>query len=327
MSATKKTTLLYAVLLILMISARPLDDFPQVEITNGIIQARLYLPDNQYGYYRGSRFDWAGVMPDLKFQGHTYFGQWFDKYSPTLHDAIMGPVEAFYPVGFEEAKSGESFLKVGIGMLQKSDESAYSFSTPYPITNAGTWKVREWPERVEFVHMLTDRNYSYEYKKTVELVKGKPEMVLVHRLKNKGKRTIDTNVYNHNFFVMDNQPTGPDFTVTFPFRLITEGEAAGPLGKLQDNQILFEKELVNSERLFYRSVVGFGNSASDYDIKIENHKTGAAVRITSDLPVSKLVFWSHPKTLCPEPYSQLKVGPGETVTWKVFYQFYICNTK
>lgn len=327
MSAIKRSTLVGAVLLVLMISAKPFDDFPQVEISNGIIQARLYLPDSQNGYYRGSRFDWAGVMPELKFQGHTYFGQWFDKYDPTIHDAIMGPVEAFYPVGFEEAKSGETFLKIGIGILKKPDESAYSFSVPYPITNAGTWKVRERPERVEFVHSLEDRNYSYEYKKTVELVKGKPEIVLFHSLKNRGKQTIETNIYNHDFFVMDNQPTGPDFTVTFPFRLTTEGEAAGPLGKLQDNQILFEKELVNSERLFYRSVLGFGNSASDYDIKIENHKTGAAVRITSDLPISRLVFWSHPKTLCPEPYSQLKIKPGETVTWNVYYQFYVCAIK
>ncbi len=152
-------------------------------------------------------------------------------------------------------------------------------------------------------------------------------MVLLHSLKNRGKQTLETSVYNHNFFVMDKQPTSPDFVVTFPFKLTTETEASASLGKLQDNQILFGKELVDSERLFYRSVQGFSNNAADHDIKIENHKTGAAVRIKSDQPISRLVFWSAPKTICPEPYIQLNIKPGETVQWKISYEFYVCDTK
>src|SRR5215212_1092670 len=68
--------------------------FPEATITNGLIEARIYLPDAKQGYYRGSRFDWSGVMPELKYEDHSYFGQWFEQYSPTLHDAIMGPVDA-----------------------------------------------------------------------------------------------------------------------------------------------------------------------------------------------------------------------------------------
>src|SRR5258708_4754985 len=87
---------------VLIIGAKKVDQFPQAEISNGIIKARLYLPDAANGYYRGSRFDWSGVMPELEYKGHTYFGKWFEEYSPTLHDAIMGPVEAFSPVGYDE---------------------------------------------------------------------------------------------------------------------------------------------------------------------------------------------------------------------------------
>lgn len=50
-------------------------DFPQATITNGLIEAHLFLPDAKEGYYRGPRFDWAGVMSDLKYKDHTYFGQ------------------------------------------------------------------------------------------------------------------------------------------------------------------------------------------------------------------------------------------------------------
>jgi hypothetical protein len=180
---------------------------------------------------------------------------------------------------------------------------------------------------VMFTHTLDDKVYAYEYKKTVQLTKGKPELALLHSLKNTGKQTIETSVYNHNFFVMDKQPIGPDFVVTFPFKLITETEAPASLGKLQDNQILFGKVLVDNEHLFYRSLTGFSDNASEHDIKIENTKTGAGVRITSDLPISRLVFWSAPKTVCPEPYALLIIKPGETVSWKIEYQFYIKDAK
>ena len=68
----------------------------------------------------------------------------------------------------------------------------------------------------------------------------------------------------------------------------------------------------NNDHLFYRSLTGFSNSAKDYDIKIENHKTGAGVRITSDQPISKIVFWSAPKTVCPV-YEVLYVQEAQVV--------------
>ena len=97
------------------------------------------------GYYRGSRFDWSGVIPELTCNGHSYYGQWNPKYAPRIHDAIMGPVEDFLPVGFDEAKPGESFLKIGIGILQRPDTSAYSIVPPYEILNGGNWKVKTKP--------------------------------------------------------------------------------------------------------------------------------------------------------------------------------------
>src|SRR5450759_1808353 len=86
------------VLSLLTIGVLPLVKFPEAEINNGIIHAKLYLPDSRNGYYQGTRFDWSGNMPTLKYNGHEYFGQWFTKYSPEIHDAIMGPVEEFTPL-------------------------------------------------------------------------------------------------------------------------------------------------------------------------------------------------------------------------------------
>ena len=53
-------------------------------IDNGKVRAKLYLPDAKDGYYRGTRFDWSGVIASLEAAGHSYFGVWFAKYDPKL---------------------------------------------------------------------------------------------------------------------------------------------------------------------------------------------------------------------------------------------------
>ncbi len=156
-----KIYFLILILPILVISATTFITPPLAEITNGLIHSSLYLPNTENGYYRGSRFDWSGIISDLKYKGHTYYGQWFTKYDPRIHDAIMGPVEDFYPVGFNEAKPGDSFLKIGIGILKRPDTSRYSIVPPYEILNAGMWKVKTKSDRVEFLHILNDTYYSY----------------------------------------------------------------------------------------------------------------------------------------------------------------------
>src|ERR1700754_338807 len=79
------------------VSAITDDSPPGAEITNGLIRAHLYLPDVDKGYYRAMRFDWSGVISDLQYKDHSYYGLWYQKYDPLINDAIMGPVEAYDP--------------------------------------------------------------------------------------------------------------------------------------------------------------------------------------------------------------------------------------
>ena len=100
---------LFCACLVLLLSFHNLTaaEFPQAEISNSRVRAKLYLPDAQNGYYRGTRFDWSGVIASLECDGHSYFGKWFERYDPKLHDAITGPVEEFFTngagLGYDEA--------------------------------------------------------------------------------------------------------------------------------------------------------------------------------------------------------------------------------
>jgi hypothetical protein len=298
---------------------------PQAAISNKLIHARLYLPDIENGYYRGTRFDWSGVIASLEYSGHNYFGQWFENYSPTLHDAIMGPVDDFTPVGYNEAKPGDTFLKIGIGMIVKPDDKPYTFSRTYPTDDLGKWDVRIEPHQALYIHILDDRDYHYTYEKTVRLVGDKPSMVLTHAFKNRGKNTIETLVYNHNFFVINNQPVGPGFTAEFPFDLSGVFIDGPDIAELRQNRIVLNRNIGKGETIFCENLTGFGQDKKDYDIKIENHTTGAGARIACDRPLAKMVFWSCPTTFCPEPYILIKAEPGRKFTWNINYDFYNCR--
>jgi hypothetical protein len=307
----KKVIIIIGVLSCFMISAMPQEKFPEAEITNGILRVHFYLPDANKGYYQATRFDWSGIITNLEFKGHNYYGQWFENYSPTTHDAVMGPVEEFGPVGYDDVKSGGNFIKIGVGALLKPDEPAYGQFKLYKIANPGQWKINKKADQIQFAHVLKETEYSYEYKKTIHLVKGKPELVISHSLKNTGKRTIETTSYNHNFVMIDKQPTGPDYIIYFPEEMTGKGQGIGNIAQIQGKQMTFLRQLSKSERIFCNPLLGLSNDKKDYNFRVENLNTGAGVKITGDQPILKLVFWASPATVCPEPFIQVKVEPGK----------------
>lgn len=63
------------IVILVMLNQLAAPQFPQADLSNSTVQATLYLPDAQSGYYRGTRFDWSGVIASLKWNGHEYFGQ------------------------------------------------------------------------------------------------------------------------------------------------------------------------------------------------------------------------------------------------------------
>ena len=295
---------------------------PQAAITNGLIHLLIYLPDPEKGYYRGTRCAWSGVIPRLEYQGHSFCGQWFPQYAPTIHDAVMGPVESFAPLGYSDAAPGGGFVQIGVGALVRPDASPYSFSKYYPIRHPGRWQVKRSSAAIRFRQQLDDTAYSYVYTKRIGLPKGKPELVLSHTLINTGKKLIETDVYDHNFFLIDSQSTGPGFVLKFPFPLTSEeGRGLGELTAIQGDSIVILRQLTGKESV-YAILHGFSDQASDYDIRLENHITGTGLRIRADRPLSRLAYWAAPRAFCPEPFIHVRVQPGKTFTWTIRYEFY-----
>lgn len=320
-------------------------DFPKAEITNGHLRVKLYLPDANNGYYRATRFDWSGVIASLEYKGHNYYGPWFDRVDPQVHDytyvgaeivsspcsAISGPVEEFQTngtaLGWDEAKPGGTFIKIGVGVLRK-DDANYDFVKLYKLVDPGKWTVQKNRDSVQFTQELADpsTSYGYVYTKNVRLAKDKPEMVLEHRLRNTGHRTIRSAVYNHNFLVLDRQPPGPDFAITVPFQIQPPHPPGNKLAEIRGNHIVYLKTLEN-EDLVEMPIRGFGGGPEDNEIRIENNKVGAGMRIIGDHPLSDRNLWSIRSVLAMEPFISMTIDPGREFSWNVAYEYYTLPSK
>ena len=294
----------------------------EATITNGLINAKLYLPDADTGYYRGVRFDWSGLIASLEYAGHTYIDKWFTRYDPFLHDAVLGPMQEFESIDFNSAAVGDPFLKVGVGVLTKIDDRNYSIGKYYTPIDLGKWSVKTGANFVEFTQVLKSKTgYSYVYTKTVTLTEGKPELKMTHSLKNTGKKSINTEVYNHNFFIIDKELAGPNIQVLFNFNLKGGGRGVGEIVEIQENKIAYLKGIERGD-VMIDPITGYAATPNDYDFRIENLKTKTGIRVQCDKPMSRIRFWSRSTTYCPEPYIAVVAEPGKEFTWEYTYSFY-----
>ena len=315
------------------------DDYPHVVLKNDKLKFTLYEPDATKGFYRGTRFDHAGVFGHVEFAGHKIFGPWKDSHDPTNHDDIVGPCEEFgnqAPLGYADAKVGETFLKIGVGELEKPKEAKYSFANRYKIVKPLVWKHerKEWPltpsdrERADAPIQIWEteqkaNGYGYRYTKMIYLDEKDAKITILHKLQNTGEKQLITDFYNHNFFNVDGDAVGPNYSFAFPCEVKAENLRGkfGELVELKEKQLRF-KDKVPAGDFVMANLTGF-------DTKEEKHQTfemrhapgGVRVTVKHSYPFAKCYVWGIKTTICPEPYLAIDLKPGGTTEWGIVYTF------
>lgn len=297
------------------------EDTPKVTIRNEKVKAVLWLPDAGKGYYRGCRFDWSGLIARAEFDGRTVFGPFRPRHDPLVFDNVCGPATEFgledAPPGFNEAKVGEPFIKIGVGLLKKVPHPKYGFWHTYEFAAPPAWKVEPGPDRVEFRQEISHNGWGYAWTKRVSLPAGDPAIAIECRLKNTGTKDIDTRFYCHNFTLLDGEPVGPAYKIEFPFEV---GLRKGAKGKARTNgrEILLP-EIAKNE-LVWAVLEGWKSRVEDNGVFIQNRKTGTAVRIQGDQPPVEWRFFARPTAACPEPFIRIQLAPGEEKSWRMDYR-------
>lgn len=294
---------------------------PTARLTNGVLTAAVYLPDAENGYYRGSRFDWSGMISSVESDGHRFFGEWKPAPQPLATDNVVGTAGEFgmeSPLGYDEAAPGEFFYKIGVGKLLRPDAEPYAFHRPYAVTPL-PWKITRGDRWIKFTQRLPEENgWGYVYSKGITLHPRKPEFTIRHTLKNSGSKEILTDYYCHNFVVFDSRPLDPGTQVHLDFEL-WDSSPIREIAIIEGKTIRLASPLPEGKSLFRRfEIIPPGGGKT---IVFENPETGTALRINSDTTPDKVVFYGIGKSVCIEPFIGIRLAPGEKLTWKDRYSF------
>ena len=230
-------------------------DYASITLTSDYMSVQVYMPmEGKYSddrFYTGSRFEHASMIGDFvigssdsssstrqrkEVYGH---GLWRQPHNPNWPESGVGLASEFGcghdgvncvgkgdivngVLGYDAARAGEPFLKIGAGVLIKgscpdcnpdNDDDHYRFNSPYKFYRPPSWKLLASPGPNEVTFYSEERlgNYGYAIQKTTRLDGN----VLTVRtlLTNLGKNQFATPWYSHNFFNGDREPIGPGYVL------------------------------------------------------------------------------------------------------------------
>ena len=282
------------------------------------LAAMLMVPDKPTSAYAGPRYESGGVVMQVTLDGkHTFLG----KEGRGERLGGFGLIEEMgisKAVGYEEAKEGEAFLKLGIGLVARGKRPEYSFYEALPVAERFGWEVSVSQRAATYIQVGKPfKGHAYRYEKRIELDEKGPALRIEHTLANTGEKAIETDQYCHNYFRFDDAPPGPDYLVEMGFPL-------EPILPLKPPMVVEGKTATFSEILkgaAYCRFKGQPPTAKSHRFRIHHKANGLEVTVGGDFPVSYYAYYADPQAASPEAFCAISVKPGETFRWTRTYGF------
>ena len=245
-SATMMNSVVAALLLLFVAQSHvSANEYSEVTLNSPIMSATVFLPyqdkSDEEQYYMGSRFEHGSMVGDIVFgEDRTVYGRgmWRNPHDPSWPESGVGLASEFGcgddgstcagkgditngVLGYEAAKTGEPFLKIGVGALVKGScpdcltnaSGDYKFNSPYKFYRQPKWLTlpSPGPNEISFVHEESLGDFGYRIQKTIRL---EGNIITVRTiLSNSGKKQFNTPWYSHHFFTGDNDPVGPGYSL------------------------------------------------------------------------------------------------------------------
>lgn len=226
------------------------------------------------------------------------------------------------PPGFSEAKIGQGFVKVGVGVLKKKSKSAYGFFNQYEVIDRAVTTVKWSAAGATFSQACGGINgYSYRLEATVRL-EPKGELWIDWALTNTGEKALSTFTYNHNFFQFFESPQTLGYELHFPYPVQAGGDIQNL--RIEKNSLGFLKPL---EKAINVAVPYPEKHTGDNTVELRWPATGQRVVCEVSRPGTKLLLHAAPSYVCPEQFIHIKIEPGATETWTWRYEFHLPETK
>ena len=278
--------------------------------------------------YSGTRFDWTNFITQVTLdKTHTFCVP--ESLTPGQGSGGIGLCNEFgieEPIGYDDARPGESFPKLGIGLLARPDDAPYNFFRPYEIVAPFPIHVTAHTTQATFtIEPLECRGYAVRLTKTVT-VEG-AGLTVAYALENVGEKPVVTTEYIHNFMRIDEHAIGPDYRLRMPYTIefaAQEGPFAERLAQMMAILDVQGGDLrckVTPEHPFYCRPLGFAKTdAAQWELIHE--PTGVGLREYDDFAPARVAVWGTMHVISAEVFVPVNVQPGATQRWTRRYEFF-----
>lgn len=290
-----------------------------IELSNRILKLEIQEPGE---FYRGTRFDWTGQIIQIVLDNTDTFCT-AEFQDPALKDTggrgLYNEFGIDMPVGYDDCKTGEQFIKIGTGLLTR-DSKPYDFFKKYEITPFA-FQVEKKNQGVYFT-CDPRKAGGYAVKLEKQIILNNNIFTIRYNLTNTGSKVIRTNEYIHNFLSLNNKNIDMYYKLTFSFLPEPAGfeESINP-----GNVVVFENEKITwkndiDRQFFFSNLSGSQNVAAGWSLEHSSDRIG--IRERCSFTSRKVNLWGSQHVVSPEIFYEIDLPPGKSGQWERIYEVY-----
>jgi hypothetical protein len=218
-------------------------------------------------------------------------------------------------LGYEEAKVGEPYLKIGVGLLQRSRAGAYEFSQDDPLIQAIPVKITGMPEENRLIAQQQSpkvNGYAYKWTKTFHVDSHAGQLTLDYELANVGDKAFTFEHYNHQYLTMGGRSLDQDHLIELGHDIPAIPHACM---HMQKHRLVIEGQPDMSSFIAVNEPL----SVTQANLRITYAPTGLRVTVTGDSPAYRMVYYITPTSFTPERFYRNTIAPGATAHWQMRY--------
>jgi hypothetical protein len=241
-------------------------------------------------------------------------------------------------LGYQEARNGESFLKIGVGELIKGSCSTcdstdeFKFNSPYRFAKPPVWTMQtsDTHDSIILEHEAVLEPTGYRIRKDITVVDNNT-LLIKTTLTNVGRIPFATAWYSHHFFTCDGDSVGPGYGADMSLagtggRYDEPGTWfwSKPLETYAEVKPMADTVQVNMKRHVERDTRIKAEFERDESSNGAFTIRACGTSIEEQIPevgvpngVSMYAFnlYIEADTFSPEPQVLIKLWPGQTTSW------------
>jgi hypothetical protein len=255
----------------------------------------------------GHRFDTTAHIDSVQAKGMEFLGE-------------EGLVDEFNqrwvpPPGYNDAPLENAFLKIGVGLLQRTRITPYRFWEPHPVlTHAPTRLISHDQTHACFEQTLPRQGaWGFRYRKTYTVNPARRQITILYELENLSLHPIEVDQYNHNWLALHPASAAHPWTISTS---LTPSLPAILASQPPSPSLTFSH--VPAEPRYFMKAQN-SPSPESHTVVSDGRKT---VRMLCHFPASRFALFTQGHLLAPEVFAHLRILPGESAQWKRTYQFF-----